>query len=654
MSVDWNKVAKVLARHAKTSPKGSGGEALLDNGQQASLMELARRIRAGSRMALIADEVGMGKTRIAVTLIHAVREAGGRTAIVIPPGVGVQWQKELSAFDPEDETLLPLRSFDTFLDSFLNDGDEEWQRYTGSAQDRLRQKRNDRKLQRDLPKGLLQDEDILMISHNFANARFPEGDTPRRGLLGEIQHYLGRGNPDRRLYSGYDPTMVRAAEAIADTVKSNRDVLNFKRIKRPEKLEAKEYGKELRPFIGYGLGPFDLVIVDEAHKSRQDDSSLSCILREILWTAEDPLRIGMTATPVELDVMQWKGTLSRIAPASMDLSDMDAPLTAYKDVLERLQREELDEDLVKAFETAAGDFQKVLAPYVLRRDKRDDPEFAEVIDTYRHLDIRRVAPGNSDVSFSRDWLRWFAALEALSFLPCRPGENPLKLMRTRLPHGLGTDMFDAAQKGETSANEVVVGTAAVWLEALVAGNGEEIDLHDLPSITEAVRLIEGYTFRGEKVLVFGRFTAALQALTRLLDAREMLRQLSDPDGHWPASTLPKDKSARDAIRIAMLDPQIWSGPHDLNVLEAQLKKQYDIRAARREQAMKRLQRKVKTEARAGNSDAALLRRLWKSEGISIAALLEALEAHHPSRNETRTGLSATEVLDAFGFVAQML
>ncbi|MBT9386905.1 helicase [Pseudooceanicola sp. CBS1P-1] len=647
MSVDWIKVAKVLERQAGTSPKGRGGEALLDEGQRASLTELARRIRAGRRMALIADEVGMGKTRIAVALIQAVREAGGRIAIVIPPGVGVQWQKELSAFDPEDRTLLPLRSFDTFLDSFLNEGDEEWQRYTGSAQDRLHQKRNDRKLQRELPMGLLQDEEILMISHNFANARFPEGDTPRRGLLGEIQHYLGRGNPERRLYNGYHAAMVRAATVIADTVKSNRDVLNFERIMRPENLAAAEYGEKLRPFIGYGLGPFDLVIVDEAHKARKHDSSLSRILREILWTTPDPLRIGMTATPVELGVMQWKGTLSRIAPAPMDLSHMDAPLNAYKEVLERLQREDLDEDLVKAFETAAGDFQKVLAPYVLRRDKRDDPEFAEVIDTYRELDIRRVAPENSDVTFSRDWLRWFAALEALSFLPCRPGENPMKLMRTRLPHGLGTDMFDAALKGETSANQVVVGTAAVWLEALAAGNGEEIDLHDLPSITETVRLIEGYTARGEKVLVFGRFTAALQALTRLLDAREMLRRLSDPDGHWPASALSKDKNARDAIRIAMQDPMLWSGSRDLDVLESQLKEQYDIRAGRREQAMKALRQEVEAEAKAGNRDAALLRSLWNAEGISIAALLEALEAHHPSRNETRAGLSATEVLDAF-------
>jgi hypothetical protein len=44
---------------------------------------------------VIADEVGMGKTRIAVALARAVVEAGGRVAILIPPTLGFQWREEL-------------------------------------------------------------------------------------------------------------------------------------------------------------------------------------------------------------------------------------------------------------------------------------------------------------------------------------------------------------------------------------------------------------------------------------------------------------------------------------------------------------------------------------------------------------------------------
>ena len=53
--VDWNEVASILDRIAGTSD-----DTLLDHGQKASVTELACRIRAGQRSALLADEVGMG------------------------------------------------------------------------------------------------------------------------------------------------------------------------------------------------------------------------------------------------------------------------------------------------------------------------------------------------------------------------------------------------------------------------------------------------------------------------------------------------------------------------------------------------------------------------------------------------------------------
>lgn len=57
------------------------------------MLALAERI--GEHGVVLADEVGMGKTRIAVELIGAVNEAGGRAAIIAPPGLGYQWQDEL-------------------------------------------------------------------------------------------------------------------------------------------------------------------------------------------------------------------------------------------------------------------------------------------------------------------------------------------------------------------------------------------------------------------------------------------------------------------------------------------------------------------------------------------------------------------------------
>ena len=49
--VDWNEVASILDRIAGTSD-----DTVLDHGQKASVTELACRIRAGQRSALLADE----------------------------------------------------------------------------------------------------------------------------------------------------------------------------------------------------------------------------------------------------------------------------------------------------------------------------------------------------------------------------------------------------------------------------------------------------------------------------------------------------------------------------------------------------------------------------------------------------------------------
>ena len=46
-------------------------------------------------VAYLADEVGMGKSRIVVDLAKCVTDCGGRVAILVPPGLWNQWQTEL-------------------------------------------------------------------------------------------------------------------------------------------------------------------------------------------------------------------------------------------------------------------------------------------------------------------------------------------------------------------------------------------------------------------------------------------------------------------------------------------------------------------------------------------------------------------------------
>ena len=64
--------------------------------------------------------------------------------------------------------------------------------------------------------------------------------------------------------------------------------------------------------VGIGLGVFDLVITDEAHKSRGIESGLSRLLESVIVPSDTARRLALTATPVELDVSQWRSTLSRL------------------------------------------------------------------------------------------------------------------------------------------------------------------------------------------------------------------------------------------------------------------------------------------------------------------------------------------------------
>ena len=70
----WDKVARQIEDII------AGQTVPLNAGQKASLRCLAGRLPQHGM--IIADEVGMGKTRIAAVVARAVKEAGGRVAIL--------------------------------------------------------------------------------------------------------------------------------------------------------------------------------------------------------------------------------------------------------------------------------------------------------------------------------------------------------------------------------------------------------------------------------------------------------------------------------------------------------------------------------------------------------------------------------------------
>jgi hypothetical protein len=156
------------------------------------------------------------------------------------------------------------------------------------------------------------------------------------------------------------------------------------------------------------------------------------------------------------------------------------------------------------------------------------------------------------------------AAESLSVVTRQSGDPVAQRLRLTLGNGHGIaalldqikradedhrqEQFDgattlSAQKEETgSAADVKRQERAQWwLNAISQAfdQGDE-SLFDHPAIQNAVETIEKETQRGEKVLVFGRFTRPLRALVDLLNAREMLRRVQNKEP-WPQAKVPGDR-----------------------------------------------------------------------------------------------------------------
>ncbi|NJR72346.1 MAG: DEAD/DEAH box helicase [Gammaproteobacteria bacterium] len=245
----WKTVAKNLCAF------GTAGEKL-NEGQAASLRALAKRLPNNG--VIIADEVGMGKTRIAAFVAKAVTDAGGRVAILVPPGLGYQWRDELRVVDVKSPPIL--RSLWQYL--------QVWEHKEQS--------------------GPWFEEKAIIVSHAFINWRLGENSEPWRwALLPEI-YARWRKQTKKRLPDGYtseqqldDQWVKHAAESIVSAIDKNSEEHKARKTIEeladktpwPGALIAAEYKRdgELRPWleraVGLGLGVFDLVIIDEAHKA---------------------------------------------------------------------------------------------------------------------------------------------------------------------------------------------------------------------------------------------------------------------------------------------------------------------------------------------------------------------------------------------------
>jgi superfamily II DNA or RNA helicase len=606
----WDAVAELLRKQAASQEElalKKGEDATrLNLGQRASLRAIASRIVKNG--VVVADEVGMGKTRIAVELARCVIQSGGRVAMLVPPGLGYQWQSELRDGEVLDVPQI-LRSLSSYLGAWA-----------------------------DNPQPWLTKQSV-MVSHAFTNWRLSGQAAVWRWALVPEFYARWREFTDGRLPRGYhgNDTLARGwvcsevAKSVFAALPANRKhpihrlLDQFSDLQWPRPLDATEYSKYgalrqwLERCVGIGLGVFDLIIIDEAHKSRGTESGLSRLLESVIVQSDTSRRLALTATPVELDVGQWHGTLSRLALDATALALVREATSQYADAVKRLRQAWRSSVEARAtYAIAAARFQEILSPYLLRRDKREDPEVLLFhhrsglpINAYRKE--TEISVNTSDLSPA--WRKAICAAESLSVVTRHSGDPVAKRLRLTLGNGHGiAALLDQIKRveedhrqeqfDETSAPiepKENAGNAADlkrqeraewWLNVISQAfdQGGDESLFDHPTIQKAVETIETETRSGEKVLVFGRFTRPLRALVDLLNAREMLRRVKNEEP-WPQSKVhgDRDGDAENSEWLAVRAAHRQLGSTlQLETLDETLRVRYERERQRREAFRERL------------------------------------------------------------------
>jgi superfamily II DNA or RNA helicase len=595
----WSAVAERLNQYANDA------DGRFNEGQRASLRAMAERISENG--LVLADEVGMGKTRIAVALARGVIEAGGRVAILVPPGLGYQWVDELHHGQIEEAPQV-LRSLRAYLSAWASDQEPDpWFA-----------------------------KPVVLLSHAFANWRLGGRSEPWRWALLPTLYAMWRKKTTDRFPRGFhgevrlsDTWVQTAAESICDNIPIRPGHSAYNRMQGliettpwPGALDPGEYARDehLRPWlegaVGLGLGVFDLVIIDEAHKSRGTDSGLFRLLDSIILQSKEARRLAMTATPVELNARQWKQTLERISVDEQSLTGITSSIEDYAAAVTRVRKSWRGSDEARqSYKQTAQVFHKALSPYLLRRDKREDDAVRKFVDytnegadAYRSereisIETQHLAPA---------WRQAVCAAESLSLVTHNADDPKAKRLRLTLGSGHGIaavidqvqrdEEADRRQEEEDQDNEQHPGQIldlgskgaegkrtdvkreqrTQWWQNVLkqAFAGQVNGLFEHPSILSAVEAIEQYTSKGEKVLVFGRFTRPLRALNDLLNAREMLRSLVEARS-WPQSKIHRSREVDEWPAVEAAHRQL-NCPIPLSEVEERLERQYVLLERRRE------------------------------------------------------------------------
>ncbi|MEW6078390.1 MAG: helicase-related protein [Thermodesulfobacteriota bacterium] len=562
---NWDNVASHLeVVIASMSASGKGKPCF---GQEHAARAIVKRLRDGG--TILADEVGLGKTRVALAIMDAVMRAGGAVAAVVPPGLVYQWEFESKEFSDSINSVAP----DTCALKKAKKLRSYWGIYDDVDTYPLVNQKNG---------------DWLLVSHNFGFLNRVQSNTELwkfelpilvRSLIALSNEEHGNSIWIKYLSNVFDErsnrswkTKIEKEEKWNNQVKKAAEYLvkkynslsshtqNFvnemappiKRDGSPldnaaEPFQQNGYGrKPLHELIGHILGKVDLLIIDEAHKSREEQSEdsdsngrvmkrLSTLLEEIIQPRNSTSRrLCLTATPVELGASQWKDLLQR---AKINEVEKDC-LVKFEECLKKANMAPDDPQAIDQLEITAKDFEASLRPVMVRRRRINQKEHKDLLiseeTAHPHRFMNTLSVDINDLN--EPWKKAVLALEGMSLAAAGTKvNNGAKIVRYRYASGM-LDLSAGTAEQDMVANNIPgpklskENRVRFWHKLAlshVINHDGRWDSTSHPRVQKTADFIEATLreYPDEKFLVFGTFTKPMQGLVKELNARYVIRQL---------------------------------------------------------------------------------------------------------------------------------
>ncbi|SHH70751.1 Helicase conserved C-terminal domain-containing protein [Fibrobacter sp. UWH9] len=490
--MDWKRVRKNLCDVIREMSANDEGKPVY--GQDAAAMAVMDRLPQNG--VILADDVGLGKTRVALMLMESVSRAGGTVAVISPSNLMHQWTDEAKSF------------LDTLANQSLK------------------------------PQPVsLQSIAKLNKEHDYPLC-YNDGSVNRWTIVSQQFGLVGNKN----IKSGGDRNNEAAQKQKAffrTTIKGL--------IKRG--IISDEYSNEINHLIGALIGKVDLLVVDEAHKSRHledaDEESksmprLQYLLSNIIQRTKDSRCLCMTATPVEMGVDQWHALLERCDQNRSDKTDVLNHIQNFSEALKMANASPENIQTVEKLIRSAETLHKDLKAYVVRRRRTNQQEYKDLISqlpdkTGSHPHRKIGSIGVKTDNLKGDWKSIIMCMEGISCAAKKSDASYRdKLLRCHYAAGMlnmkqGEALNDLNQaiKKERKQNAAKACRLDYWKDKLARYQESELFLLEHPRIQTTADHIESICSAGEKVLVFGTFIEPMKALRDELNYRHVLQRMED-------------------------------------------------------------------------------------------------------------------------------